>query len=56
MTDYRIGFQDALELCIAEIETAKTKEDVTKKLKEYLGLVLEDKIARLKQMLFLIKQ
>ena len=50
---YRTGFQDALELSISEI-SAQTKEAAQKKLEEYLGLVKEDKLARLKESLFAI--
>ena len=52
---WRSGFQDALELALAEIGIAKTKEDIEKKLKEYYSLVLQDKLERLRQELFNIK-
>jgi hypothetical protein len=52
---YRVGFQDALELSLDEIINAKTKEAAEKKIREFLGLVLEDKLSRLKQNLFDIK-
>jgi len=54
--DYRNGFEDALELCIAELNDAKDKDASVKKLMEYLGLVKEDKLERLKEMLFNVKK
>ena len=53
---YRDSFEDALELCLAEVANAETKNKATAKLEEWLGLVKEDKLERLKQMLWLIKK
>jgi len=58
MTDevtYRDGFEDALELCLAEVSNAETKEKAVVKMEEWLGLIKEDKLERLKRMLWMIK-
>lgn len=48
---YVDGFEDATELCLATLEDSKTRDDSIDKVKEYLGLLKEQKFARLKQML-----
>lgn len=53
--EYRHGFEDALELCIAETANAESKEKATAKMEEYLGLAKEYKLERLREMIFSIK-
>lgn len=48
---YRDGFEDAIELCIAESEDSNDKEKALEKMKDLLVLVKEDKFDRLKKML-----
>jgi hypothetical protein len=48
---YRAGFQDALELCLAETANAKDKTEAYNKLQQYLGQFLEFKVVLLKGML-----
>jgi hypothetical protein len=48
---YRIGFEDALELCISEKENSKDKEAAWTKIREYLDVIKENKIAHIKEML-----
>jgi hypothetical protein len=48
---YPEGFEDAIELCIAESEDAKDKTEALEKMKDLLVLVKEDKFDRLKKML-----
>jgi len=48
---YTDGFEDALELAIAETEDAKSKQHALKKLHDLLVLVKEDKFDKLKKML-----
>jgi hypothetical protein len=52
---YRHGFEAALELCITETTEAKTKEKALAKMAEFLGLVKEDKMERLREMLWKVK-
>lgn len=52
---YRRGWEDAIELCLYELERAKSLEEAGQKIKELLGLVKEDKIERLKEMLWMNK-
>jgi hypothetical protein len=48
---YQEGFEDAIELCIAESEDSPSKEQALAKMHELLVLVKEDKFDRLKKML-----
>lgn len=48
---YAEGFEDGVELCIAESEDAGTKTEALAKLRDLLVLVKEDKFDRLKRML-----
>ena len=48
---YQQGFEDAVELCIAETEDSSDKGKVLEKLKDLLVLVKEEKFDRLKKML-----
>jgi hypothetical protein len=48
---YQEGFEDAIELCIAESEDSASKEKALAKLRDLLVLVKEDKFDRLKKML-----
>jgi hypothetical protein len=53
---YRHGFEDALELSLAAIGGAQTKEAAQKNIEGYLSYVKEDKIQRLKETLFVFKE
>jgi hypothetical protein len=44
---YRRGFEDGIELCLAEIK-AKTKEDAANKISDYLDAVIADRLDHLK--------
>ena len=48
---YQDGFEDAVELCIAETEDSNDKVKALEKLKDLLVLVKEQKFDRLKKML-----
>jgi hypothetical protein len=48
---YAEGFEDAIELCIAESEDACDKAKALEKMKDLLVLVKEEKFDRLKKML-----
>lgn len=48
---YQEGFEDAIELCLAESEDCSTKEDALEKMRNLLVLVKEQKFDRLKKML-----
>jgi len=48
---YQNGFEDAVELCIAETEDAKTKKDALGKMDEILTLIKENKLHQIKVML-----
>lgn len=52
---YRDGFEDAVELCLNEIQNADCADAILK-IKEILELVKTDKIYRLKEMLWQIKK
>jgi predicted RNase H-like HicB family nuclease len=52
---YRVGFEAALELCITETAQADSKEKALAKMTEFLGLVKDDKMERLKEMLWMVK-
>lgn len=52
---YRVGFEAALDLCIAEVRQSETKEIALAKMFEFLNLVKDDKIDRVKEMLWNIK-
>jgi hypothetical protein len=53
---YRHGFETALELCIAQINEAETKEKALVKIMEYLGLVKADKIERVEEDIWRVKR
>jgi hypothetical protein len=53
---YRIGFEAALDLCIAEVRQSESKEVALAKLFEFRDLVKDDKIERVKEMLWNIKK
>jgi len=48
---YEEGFEDCAELCFAEADEARDKDDVIKRLRYILGLVKQRKFDRLKRML-----
>jgi len=52
---YRDGFEDAIELCIAETEDSTDKEKALMKLTEMLALVKEDKFDKIKKMLGVLR-
>lgn len=49
--DYAEGFEDAVELCIAETEDALDRRKALAKMRDVLVLVKEQKFDRLKKML-----
>jgi hypothetical protein len=53
---YRVGFEAALDLCIAEVRQSESKEVALAKLFEFRDLVKDDKIERVKEMLWNIKK
>jgi len=53
---YRRGFEDAVELCLSEISRAKSLEEAGRRVGDVLSLVKEDKLERLKQMLWLVER
>lgn len=53
---YRVGFEAALELCIAELRRSASKEVALAKLFEFQCLVKDDKIERVKEMLWNIRR
>lgn len=53
---YRIGFEAAIELCMAETLQSESKKKALAKMAEFLGLVKDDKVERLKEMLWNIKR
>jgi len=53
---YRRGQEDAFELCLSEIAKARDLRDAYKRIQEILGLVKEDKLERLKRMLWTINE
>lgn len=48
---YQNGFEDAIELCIAETEDSIDKESALKKMKEFLVSIKESKFDKLKKLL-----
>jgi hypothetical protein len=48
---YQEGFEDAIELCLAESEDCLSKEAALEKMRDLLVLVKEQKFDRLKRML-----
>lgn len=55
MTSYQEGFEDSLELCLAEVKRSGSKKDAVERIKYFLGLVKEHKFDRIKQILGAIK-
>jgi hypothetical protein len=53
--NFRLGVEAALELAIVEL-SEKSKEEAKKILEDYLGLVKEDKLERLKESLWTPKR
>jgi len=53
---YRRGFEDAVELCLASINETENLEDARERIQEYLSLIKEDKIERLKKSLWFISK
>jgi hypothetical protein len=44
MEEYTVGFQDAVNFCLAEIDKAKTKEAASEKLQRLLKFVVESRL------------
>ena len=55
MTTYQEGFEDSLELCLAEVKRSNSKKDAVERIKYLLGLVKEHKFDRIKQILGALK-
>ena len=53
---YKRGFEDSVELCLFEVSRAKSLEEARKRLEEIWNLIKEDKIERIKRMLWLINK
>lgn len=56
IVSYRHGFEATLELCVAEIRQCENKEQYLEKIGEFLELIKEDKIDRLREMIWNIKR
>ncbi|MFZ7137844.1 MAG: hypothetical protein ACOWW1_05450 [archaeon] len=52
---YQNGFEDALELCIAETEDSKDKQKALMKMTDILALVKEDKFENIKKRLGVLR-
>ncbi len=48
---WRVGFEAALDLCISEVEKAKSLEGAAVAISEFRRDVKDDKVERLKEML-----
>ena len=55
MSNYEEGFEDALQLCHVEIKKSKRKKDALSRVEYLIGLVMEHKFDRIKQMLGALK-
>ena len=55
MASYEEGFEDALQLCHTEIKKSNNKRDALCRLEYLIGLVMEHKFDRIKQMLGALK-
>ena len=53
---YRRGFEDAAELCLSEINESKTLKEAKQRVETVLSLIKEDKLERLKQILWVIER
>lgn len=51
---YKRGFEDCTELGLYEMAKAKTLEEAKRRCEEILGLLKEDKLERLKEMLWIV--
>ncbi len=51
---YRRGFEDATEFCLDEVNDSRSLEEARHRIEEVLSLIKEDKLERLKQMLWMI--
>jgi len=51
---YKRGFEDCVELCLSAISESGSLEEAKRRVEEILGLIKEDKIERLKRMLWMI--
>ena len=55
MSNYEEGFEDALQLFHTELKKSSSKKDALSRLEYLIGLVMEHKFDRIKQMLGAIK-
>jgi len=55
MSNYEEGFEDALQLCHTELKSSSSKKDALTRLEYLIGLVMEHKFDRIKQMLGALK-
>jgi len=53
---YKRGFEDSVELCLFEVSRAKSLEEARKRIEEIWSLIKEDKIERIKRMLWQIER
>lgn len=53
--DYQNGFEDAVELCITEIEDSTNKRTALEKMNEILALIKENKFEQIKHKLGIIR-
>jgi len=55
MSNYEEGFEDAVQLCLTELKKSNRKKEAVSRLEYILGLVMEHKFDRIKQMLGVLK-
>ena len=55
MSDFEEGFESAVQLCHSELKKSNSKKDALSRVEYILGLVMEHKFDRIKQMLGAIK-
>jgi len=55
LANFEEGFEAALQLCYSELQKSNSKKDALGRLEYLIGLVMEHKFDRIKQMLGAIK-
>jgi len=55
MSNFEEGFEAALQLCHSELKKSNSKKDALSKLEYLIGLVMEHKFDRIRQMLGALK-
>jgi len=55
MSNFEEGFEAALQLCHSELKKSNTKRDALSRVEYLIGLVLEHKFDRIRQMLGALK-